>query len=758
MLLHQRAAHGDRYNNDFLECLPGVRSSQGDMPVLCPEIYAGDQISGLGTTTKSLSHSSEQLKRDAGNSDGSKSENSPGSNNGNGQDVSGASPHSNSGSSRGSGEGDGLMGDEEEYSIDYPSVFPGIKHQLTVKNETVLVTRLDGFNKSTKERLSLFKCHMCGKIFNFLSRLQCHLSLHFETTLNVFVCTYCDAHFQFKTQLAQHLLRSHEVHLSPGEDILDLTELSPQMEQSQSSPGDSQEGKEAEGNDLHTSTHTSMSYSGYTTSSVNYAADGKNSGSPPGGTISGLGTAGTMPSWLQDDESMHYSVSARALYSRVNGLYICQFCNKGFDRLFSLSRHERVHTGFKPCYCKYCGRGFSEPRNLRHHIVRFHSDIGDGQVIKRIRKGMPLTGPWRINRRVSHSSQRLAYVPPEMVTKRDDDDEDSQSFQALTGTKDLASPPAQSEKDSVSPQADSADLHQPIIIEPKSDSNTEQVSHKELANEIREKEKLDEDVMVVIPSDAPLNDGKDRDMATPKSTCSDNMNWSEPDAECSSLNNEIMSAPIKTLMSHHQPSRPRRKMSFTTTTPTPGDERSTAPSITPEEQDIKPKMEPPSEVPTSSLCSPFPTPDNPLSSVSTPLSLPFNPLNISTYMAPGLGGLLPSPLISPLNQAFFAQQGLASPSVMPNPLSFFSPLPNPVSVASSLIPTPPTTSQLNTAKDTPPMEPISGMSSTQHAHSPNDTDGSSVRCSLDDLQSWMAKGNTRGSALSRSQSRSVRVN
>jgi chorismate mutase len=389
-------------------------------------------------------------------------------------------------------------------------------------------------------------------------------------------------------------------------------------------------------------------------------------------------------------------------------------------------------------------------------------------VIKRLRKGIPISSSWRVNRRVSHSSQRLAYVSPEAIAKGTDVDSRSQSSPPMSSNEPRTPQRGPSDKDSASPHMDTTPAPQPIIIEPKSDSNSDlppvsmaQTSNKELANEIREKEKLDEDVTVVIPSDAPLNESKDCNATTPKSACSDNTNWSnvsETDMDNLAIGNEIMSAPIKTLMSHHQQMRPRRKMSFTAMAPITGDERSAAPCAANDEQDIKPKMEPPSDPPTSSLSGHYPCPDNPLASVSTHLSLPFNPLNISTYMTSGLGGLLPSPLISPLNQAFFAQQALTSPSLVPNPLSFFSPLANPGSVPASLIPTQPTTaSQPCSAKDTPPMEHQPTPSSARHnTHSPGEADASVARGSLDDLQSWIAKGGARGSALSRSNSRSVR--
>jgi hypothetical protein len=72
------------------------------------------------------------------------------------------------------------------------------------------------------------------------------------------------------------------------------------------------------------------------------------------------------------------------------GQFKCRYCDKTFDRIFSVHRHERVHTGYKPCICKVCGRGFSEKRNLRHHIIRFHSDGSGRELLKRARKDKSL--------------------------------------------------------------------------------------------------------------------------------------------------------------------------------------------------------------------------------------------------------------------------------------------------------------------------------------------------------------------------------
>ena len=84
--------------------------------------------------------------------------------------------------------------------------------------------------------------------------------------------------------------------------------------------------------------------------------------------------------------SQKYPTAIGDIVETSPGQFKCRFCDKTFDRIFSVHRHERVHTGFKPCICKTCGRGFSEKRNLRHHIIRFHSDGSGRELLKRNRK------------------------------------------------------------------------------------------------------------------------------------------------------------------------------------------------------------------------------------------------------------------------------------------------------------------------------------------------------------------------------------
>ena len=90
---------------------------------------------------------------------------------------------------------------------------PFRRNQISIQNETVLVTRLDGLDMINGKTASVYKCYLCGKMFNSLSGIQCHLSLHFDKQLVSFECCFCDAIFSFKTQMRNHIRKKHGSHL-----------------------------------------------------------------------------------------------------------------------------------------------------------------------------------------------------------------------------------------------------------------------------------------------------------------------------------------------------------------------------------------------------------------------------------------------------------------------------------------------------------------------------------------------------------------
>ena len=68
---------------------------------------------------------------------------------------------------------------------------------------------------------------------------------------------------------------------------------------------------------------------------------------------------------------------------KPNRSFFCGYCHKFFDRISSLTRHERIHTGEKPYSCDICGRKFGDPsaclKHQRLHGVRPYTCLKCGK-------------------------------------------------------------------------------------------------------------------------------------------------------------------------------------------------------------------------------------------------------------------------------------------------------------------------------------------------------------------------------------------
>ncbi|GAB6032099.1 hypothetical protein CHUAL_010463 [Chamberlinius hualienensis] len=200
-------------------------------------------------------------------------------------------------------------------------------------NDEVLISRTKGVNTSSGESTFIYKCNVCEKMYLSIERLHSHFVEHFETLKpdDTYVCDKCGEmftnRFDFKNHIQDHpVVEEYSADSDAQDDLPSL--LSPET--------------------LSDMAHASLALAILEEGASNTTTEISEDGWRPGG-------------------------------------FKCKECFKTFDRSFSLNRHLRSHTGVKKCYCHHCGKGFCEQRNLRHHIIRFHSDGSERHLLRRTR-------------------------------------------------------------------------------------------------------------------------------------------------------------------------------------------------------------------------------------------------------------------------------------------------------------------------------------------------------------------------------------
>ncbi|KAG7176687.1 Zinc finger protein 236-like 3, partial [Homarus americanus] len=264
---------------------------------------------------------------------------------------------------------------EDSTGLDPPPPLPlygagGVVRRIRVSSDDgppmVLVSRILGVNDETGDKMELYKCFMCSVAFPSVSRLQGHLSQHKQR----FVCCKCSFSCDSRVQFSYHVQREH---LSPvAQSRRDKVDVRCDMSDDSSS---------AENTVTVAALLSALREKAQENRPVNltpketYEEEEEDHGSEDSYPVSPCSES-------QEAGELQEGGSGEDLFK----MYTCRFCGKKFDRAFSCNRHERVHTGYKPCFCRVCGRGFSEPRNLRHHVIRFHSDGSLRHLIKRDRR------------------------------------------------------------------------------------------------------------------------------------------------------------------------------------------------------------------------------------------------------------------------------------------------------------------------------------------------------------------------------------
>ncbi|CAL1542591.1 unnamed protein product [Lymnaea stagnalis] len=203
--------------------------------------------------------------------------------------------------------------------------------RVTVLREAVLATRLDGINNVTGRRATVFKCHLCQRVFSSLLRFNHHLPSHYDTEIQTYDCRYCEASFRSHVQIVKHLQCHREKFTGLNQAGTGLNSSALLLEEFQRK---------------HKEQHSDVA--------LNSSANS------------------TFSPTFHSDESLSGTNLTTEPGERANGGYACVKCRKSFSREYLLQRHMRIHQNQNTYYCPECQSGFSGEQDLLEHRRTSH--------------------------------------------------------------------------------------------------------------------------------------------------------------------------------------------------------------------------------------------------------------------------------------------------------------------------------------------------------------------------------------------------